>query len=106
RAVPSLTAGNRLMWLQGGSTSLAYNFNRYFGMVGDFGGFNETRLLLTSGNPPVAINPYQAVEDGTVFTYLAGPRLSLRKFNRVTPFAQALFGGIHASQETLCNACN
>jgi hypothetical protein len=50
RAVPQLAEGNRLVYLNGGSTSLAFNFNRYFGIVGDFGGFNDTRLLLTGGN--------------------------------------------------------
>src|ERR1035438_9375443 len=78
RAVPQLAAGNRLVWLNGGSTSVAFNLNRYLGLVGDFGGFNETRLLLTSGNPPSAVGPYQAVDAGTVFTYLVGPRLSFR----------------------------
>lgn len=105
RAVPQLTTGNRLMWLNGGSTSIAFNFNRYLGIVGDFGGFNETRLLFTSGNPPAAAGTYQAVEDGTVFTYLFGPRLSYRKYERVTPFVQVLFGGIRASEETVCLSC-
>jgi hypothetical protein len=105
RAVPSLSVENRLMWLNGGSTSVAFNLNRSLGIVGDFGGFNETRLLLTTGNPPVAVNPYQAVQAGTVFTYLAGPRLSFRKFDRVTPFAQVLFGGIRASEEAICKSC-
>jgi outer membrane protein OmpA-like peptidoglycan-associated protein/opacity protein-like surface antigen len=105
RAVPTLAAGNRLVWLNGGSTSIAFNFNRYFGLVGDFGGFNETRLLLEGGNPPSAQGPYQAVDAGTVFTYLAGPRLSYRKNDRITPFAQVLFGGIRASEETLCPSC-
>jgi outer membrane protein OmpA-like peptidoglycan-associated protein len=105
RAVPTLAAGNRMVWLNGGSTSVAFNLNRYLGLVGDFGGFNETRLLLTSGNPPTAVGPYQAVDDGTVFTYLVGPRLSLRKHDRITPFVQVLFGGIHASEESLCPTC-
>jgi hypothetical protein len=47
RAVPTLAAGNRLAWLNGGSASVAFNVNRYLGLVGDFGGFNDTQLLLT-----------------------------------------------------------
>src|ERR1035438_7708646 len=35
QAVPKLADGNRLVWLNGGSTSIAFNFNRYFGVVGD-----------------------------------------------------------------------
>jgi hypothetical protein len=105
RAVPSPAAGNRMVWLNGGSTSVAFNLNRYLGLVGDFGGFNETRLLFTTGNPPAALGTYQAVDDGTVFTYLGGPRLSFRNHDRITPFAQVLFGGIHASEESLCPTC-
>jgi len=32
RAMPELAAGNRLVYLNGGSTSVAFNFNRYFGL--------------------------------------------------------------------------
>jgi hypothetical protein len=103
RAVPQLAEGNRLAWLNGGSASIAFNFNRYLGLVGDFGGFNETRLLIPGvGGGPSSV---RAVDDGTVFTYLLGPRLSFRGHDRITPFAQVLFGGIHASQETICPSC-
>jgi opacity protein-like surface antigen len=102
RAIPQLAAGNRMMWLNGGSTSIAFNFNRYLGIVGDFGGFNETRLLVSTVGVPSSV---RAVDSGTVFTYLVGPRLSYRTHERFTPFAQALFGGIHASEESLCPSC-
>ncbi len=105
RAVPSLAAGNRLDWLNGGSTSIAFNLNRYLGLVGDFGGFNETRILFVSGNPPVVTGPFQAVDSGSVFTFLAGPRLSFRSHERITPFVQTLFGDIHATQEMRCPSC-
>jgi outer membrane protein OmpA-like peptidoglycan-associated protein/opacity protein-like surface antigen len=95
RSVPTLAEGNRLEWLHGGSTSLAINFNRYLGLVGDFGGFDDSRLRLrgTNGNPPSEVD-----SSGTVFTYLGGPRVSFRNYSRVTPFIQALFGGIYASE--------
>jgi outer membrane protein OmpA-like peptidoglycan-associated protein len=96
RAVPELANGNRLVYLNGGSTSLAFNFNRYFGIVGDFGGFNDTRLLLTGGSA----SANDQIDKGTAFTYMGGPRLSFR-YNRVTPFVQVLAGGIHASEITL-----
>jgi len=101
RAVPEFASGNRLVYLNGGSTSFAFNFNRYFGLVGDFGGFGDTTLLLTEPNvnPSTLVNPKHN-SSGTVYTYLFGPRLSFRKFDRITPFAQALFGGIHASAVT------
>lgn len=96
RAMPSLTAGNRLVWLNGGSASIAFNLNRYLGIVGDFGGFNDTELNLTGVAPSHVVD-----SSGTVFTYLFGPRLSFRSHERITPFVQALFGGMHASEVTL-----
>jgi opacity protein-like surface antigen len=101
RAVPTDTNGNRLEWLNGGSTSLAFNFNRYLGIVGDFGGFNDSRLQLTGAGVPSTV----VDSDGTVFTYLLGPRFSYRKYSRITPFAQVLFGAIHASDVTLESGC-
>jgi len=102
RAVPAPSDGNRLVWLHGGSTSIAFNFNRYFGIVGDFGGFDDSETLLarTGANSSSTVN-----SDGTVFTYLAGPRLSFRSHERVTPFVQALFGGVHASEVSLTSGC-
>jgi len=100
RGVPEPTAGNRLAWLNGGSTSIAYNFNRYLGLVGDFGGFNDTRLLLQGATPDVVVS-----SSGTVFTYMAGPRLSFRSHERFTPFAQALFGVAHASPVNYSTGC-
>jgi len=100
RGVPTLSPGNRMDFLNGGSTSIAFNLNRYLGLVGDFGGFDASELQLTGAGA----NPSRVADaSGTAFTYMAGPRLSFRKFNRITPFAQVLFGGVHASQVTLSN---
>ncbi len=98
RAVPSLSDGNRLAWLNGGSASFAYNFTRHWGLVGDIGGFDdsEVRINSTHTSPSVVVN-----SSGTVYTYLFGPRYSFRNNSRVTPFVQALFGGVHASEVTL-----
>jgi opacity protein-like surface antigen len=100
RAVPTLAAGNRMVDLNGGSTSLAYNFNSYLGLVADFGGFNDTQLRLSGAAPAIVAN-----SSGTAYTYLIGPRLSFRGYDRFTPFAQVLFGGIHASNVTLSSDC-
>ena len=98
RAVPAPSDGNRLVWLNGGSTSIAYNFTRHLGLVGDFGGFDDSQLLLTgTGTTPNS--------SGTVYTYLFGPRFSFRNYERITPFVQVLFGGIHASDVTLSSGC-
>ena len=102
RAVPAPADGNRMVWLNGGSTSIAYNFNRHLGLVGDFGGFDdsEVRLAGTGTNPSSTVD-----SSGTAYTYLFGPRLSFRNHERITPFAQVLFGGIHASEVTLDSGC-
>ena len=97
RAMPTYSTGNRMVDLNGGSTSIAFNLNRYLGLVGDFGGFDASQINLTGAgaSPSGTVNA-----SGTAYTYMAGPRLSYRR-HRITPFAQALFGGIHASQVTL-----
>ena len=63
----------------GVSGSLAINPNRWLGLVGDVGGYHAS-----PGG--VSLNTY---------TFLFGPRLSLRNPVHITPFAQALVGGAH-----------
>jgi Outer membrane protein beta-barrel domain len=61
------------------SGSVAYNPNKWLGVVGDFGGYH--------GSPSgVSVNTY---------SYLFGPRLSLRNPTHMTPFVQGLVGGAH-----------
>src|SRR5580658_9611393 len=102
RAVPTLAAGNRFVWLNGGSTSIAFNFNGYLGLVGDFAGFADSQLRVNG-----AASPGKVVDSsGSAYTYLFGPRLSFRKHDRFTPFAQVLFGGVHASPVTISSDCS
>jgi len=61
----------------GVSGSLAYNPNKWLGIVGDFGGYHAS-----PGG--VSFNTY---------TYLFGPRVSLRNPSKFSPFAQFLLGG-------------
>lgn len=77
------TSGVSSFNLHGGSASVAYNANHWLSAVADFGGYHANNIL-GSGI------------DGTISTYLFGPRVSYRKFERVTPFAQTLFGVAHA----------
>ena len=98
RGMPTYASGNRMVGLNGGDASVAFNLNRYLGLVADFGGYNTTKLNLTG---PGANPAREADASGTVFTYLAGPRLTYRRSERVTPFIQALVGGVHASPVTL-----
>lgn len=97
-AVPGLAAGNRLVWLNGGSASIAYNFNRYLGIVADVGALTNSQVRFTGAyTSTVDVNNANV----NVITYLFGPRLSFRKYNRITPFVQVLFGGAHANAVTL-----
>ena len=84
------STANRIAWLTGGSTSLAINVNRYLGLVGDFGGYHSEKF---GPNAPPTGGTVDA--SANAFTYMFGPRLSFRH-DRVTPFVQALFGGVHA----------
>jgi hypothetical protein len=92
--------GNRMVGLNGGSASVAFNFNRYLGIVGDFAGYDDSQVQLTGTgvNQPLVVN-----SSGTAYTYLFGPRLSFRNVSRFTPFAQVLAGGVHASAVTVNN---
>lgn len=100
RAVPSLTAGNRLVWMNGGSTSIAFNFNRHVGLVADFGAYTNSQVRFM-GAYTSTVNVNNA--NVAAFSYLIGPRLSFRKNERITPFVQVLFGGVHANQVSLTN---
>jgi opacity protein-like surface antigen len=68
---------------QGFSGNAAGNVNRWVGIVGDFGYCGVTGL--PSGTSSHATN------------FLFGPRVSFRNYGRVTPYAQFLFGGDHAT---------
>src|SRR5215469_1131476 len=57
---------------EGGSGSVAFYPNNWFGVVGDFGVYH--------GSPGVSL---------TGETYTFGPRLSYRKIHRFEPFVQA-----------------
>lgn len=62
----------------GGEGSIAFNFTSWLAVAGDLG-------------------VYSASPNLTAITYTAGPRLYYRHWERLTPFAQVLFGGAHAS---------
>ncbi|MGB6470421.1 MAG: OmpA family protein [Candidatus Acidiferrales bacterium] len=92
RAMPTATS-NRIGYMHGGSTSVAYNFNQYLGLAADFAGFDDSKLTLF--DPLVGNRTVNS--SGSVYTLMVGPRLSYRKHERLTPFVQVLLGGVHAS---------
>jgi hypothetical protein len=95
RAIPT-SNNNRIGYLHGGSTSLAYNFNKYFGLAGDFAGFDDSKMTLFSPAGSTTVP-----SDGKVWTYMVGPRFSYRRHEMLTPFAQVLLGGVSATDVTL-----
>ncbi len=82
-SVPAFTAN-------GGLGSFQYNLNKNFAVVGEFGGHHN-------GN----INGVQL--DSTMFTYLFGPRISVHKSGRISPFFHGLFGGMHYTRSIAVN---
>lgn len=65
--------------LNGGSASWSYNFSSSFSVVADVGAYRFSGLPSTLHS--------------TMYTYLFGPRITVSKFSRMTPFAQILVGG-------------
>ena len=69
----------------GGSTQVAYNFGNFLSAVADLGAYHRG---VVSG----------CSVDNTIFSYLFGPRGSLR-YSRVTPYFNMLFGAVYASAQ-------
>jgi len=60
------------------ATSIAFNFNRYLGLVGDFGGFADTQLRLNGAANPGVVQD----SSGSAYTYLfvhASPIAGMRE---------------------------
>src|SRR5947207_10518469 len=76
------TSGINSFSMNGGSASIAYNANHWLSGVADFGGYHSNNILGTG-------------VDGTLSTYLFGPRISYHRDSRITPFGQVLFGVAH-----------
>ncbi len=87
RENPSTSGANGFS-LNGGSASLTYHVKDWISGVADFGAYHNGNIL-GSG------------VDGTLSTYLFGPRVSYRSYKRVTPFGEALFGVAHAGASLL-----
>jgi opacity protein-like surface antigen len=87
RANPA-TSNSDGISLNGGSASIAYNVNNWLSGVADLGGYHSTNILGSR-------------VDGTLSTYLFGPRVSYHHFGRVTPFGEVLFGVAHTSASLL-----
>jgi hypothetical protein len=68
----------------GGDASIAYNVNSWGSLVAEVGGVHASTI---SGHDV----------DANAETVLAGPKISLFRSSKLTPFAQALFGYAHSN---------
>jgi len=69
--------------------SVAYDLNRTVAVVGEYGYYHASSVSNTG--LPSSVSAKENAQ-----TYLFGPKLSYHS-GPITPFAQALFGGMHAS---------
>jgi outer membrane protein OmpA-like peptidoglycan-associated protein len=76
----------------GGSASFTYNASKWLGLTGELAGYDFKRNLfpLTGSN---------ADTNGSLISYLFGPRLNLRKFDYFVPFGEFLVGGAKGGTE-------
>jgi opacity protein-like surface antigen len=81
----------------GWNASVAGNFNRWFGVVGDFSGHYGSESFRADFSDPDLPGTITARSnsDTSVHFVLFGPRISSRKHEKLTPFAHALFGLAH-----------
>jgi outer membrane protein OmpA-like peptidoglycan-associated protein len=73
--------------------SFTVNANRWLGLTVEVGGATFRRNLFPLTGNSTAV-------EGVSNTFLDGPRLNLRKFDRFVPFAEFLVGAAHADVET------
>jgi outer membrane protein OmpA-like peptidoglycan-associated protein len=73
----------------GGTGSFAFNATRWLGLVAEGGAYTFQR----------DINGIKT--RGGFQTYLFGPRLNLRRFDRFVPFAEFLVGGFHGDGQVI-----
>ena len=74
----------------GATGSFAYNANNWLGLVAEVGGYTFSRNVYVL--PPGATQEALSTIKGDQWTYLFGPRLNFRHFDRFVPFAEVLFG--------------
>ncbi len=74
----------------GGAGSFTYNASKWLGLTAELGGYHFTRNFQP-------LNSQEAT--GSTTSYLFGPRLNLRKFDRFIPFGEFLIGGVHGGSQ-------
>jgi opacity protein-like surface antigen len=84
------TFGGGSFGLNGGRADMMLPVTRHLELVAEFSGVHADNIPLSATGL-------------TMLTYMAGPRLSLpvhsgREAGKLVPFAQVLFGGVHATE--------
>ena len=77
---------------QGGGASFTYNASRWLGLTAELAGYDFKRSLFPLTGSTASVN-------GSMVSYLFGPRLNWRKFDYFVPFAHFLMGGAHSGIE-------
>lgn len=89
----SLIRMNQFITYNGATTSLTRNFTKSFGMIAEVGIFSDSRdKTFVFGDSSI-----RDISSAKLFTYMAGPRFSIRGNSRFTPFGQVLVGGYRSS---------
>jgi len=83
---PFGSVGNQSFNCLGAGGTFQYNLTRLIGIAGDLDYCKMTNL----GS---VFNPSGANVNANMFTYLFGPRFTVRRESRLEPFAEVLFGG-------------
>lgn len=85
----------------GFNTSMTYNLNKSVGIVSDFNKFYAQDNIFGISTPNL-LSPGQTAVRGSapesIYTLMFGPRLSLNKNGRITPFAETLIGLDHIDE--------
>lgn len=84
-----ISASTSKFMMKGFNTSAAFNVTPSFGIVADFRYNRDDVLEFTADTGGSVVSGKMKLRD---ISFMAGPRLTLRKSERVTPFAHALVG--------------
>jgi hypothetical protein len=84
-------------WNNYGATgSFTYNANKWLGLTAELGGYHFSRQIYA---PPVGTNYLLESITGSWQSYLFGPRINIRRFDRFVPFVEFMAGAAHAGTQ-------
>ncbi len=83
--------------LNGGGGSFDYNLTKYFGLEGEFAGFNSnTQHFSIPAGSQICPSGCSGNLQANLFTYMFGPQIGIRT-GKIRPFAHVLLGGAHSN---------